>query len=222
MKGDKGAPATPRLSLWGPLSLSLIELPLGWLRQHFQSSSRKDAELLCRLNHAPGFCIKTRGPWRLAAHLANFFGADPQPSGRQQEKHMAQAVSWAPAHLSPSVGWLLGPPLQRSPVWNVPGSRLEQECPHFTSACLWWESSHRKKKNQMVVFQAIAPSGKADAKVIEEEGQIGEMQAMRAVIESQWKRSERRFSRPVADQLPGRNSSYRPCVANIFSPQGEQ
>ena len=146
MKGDKGAPAAPRLSLWGPLSLSLIEPPLGWLRQHFQSSSRKDAELLCRLNHALGFCIKTRGPWRLAAHLANFFGADPQPSGRQQEKHMAQAVSWAPAHLSPSVGWLLGPPLQRSPVWNVPGSRLEQECPHFTSACLWWESSHRKKK----------------------------------------------------------------------------
>ena len=45
--------------------------------------------------------------------------------------------------------------------------------------------SPKKKKNQTVVFQAIAPSGKADAKVIEEEGQMGEMQAMRAVIESQ-------------------------------------
>lgn len=40
-------------------------------------------------------------------------------------------------------------------------------------ACGGSPLTEKKKQKQMVVFQAIAPSGKADAKVMEEEGQMG-------------------------------------------------
>ena len=75
----------------------------------------------------------------------------------------------------------------------------------------------------MVVFQAIASSGKVDGKVIEEESQVGGNAGYESdTTKSEWKRSERRFSWPVADQLLGRNTNYRRCVANIFSSREHQ
>lgn len=48
----------------------------------------------------------------------------------------------------------------------------------------------------MVVFQAIASSGKVDGKVIEEERQVGEMPGMRVTPPS---RNEREVSTGLAD-----------------------